>query len=331
MDLNTGVLGWYGKKNIGDESYKLSFPRLFNRHKLSFHDQLSGDFDHVILGGGDTISPKTIENILSYDCPKHLLSVSVSDLKDLGYLNQFDTVAVRSIQTREELASRGFFNIDYCPDFAFVLEASRSRGEKIWKKIFKESNRELYENKVVVVINSHLLAKNGESLIKSALFDKMIIEISSLCDNFNASFLFLPFGTGMPWDDRVTGSLVQSKCKFWQKNVEVYDAYSVQETLDIMAAADATISTRLHSSIFSIIGGTPFIDIVHNHKNKELLETVGLESYGVDYHAFSKDTLNDRLNYLFLNKADTITEIESVRDKQREVLFDFQKNKIFSI
>ena len=55
----------------------------------------------------------------------------------------------------------------------------------------------------------------------------------------------------MPWDDRVSNGMVASFCKFWKKNVVLYDELEVQDALDIISAADVVISSRLHSTIFS--------------------------------------------------------------------------------
>jgi polysaccharide pyruvyl transferase WcaK-like protein len=67
----------------------------------------------------------------------------------------------------------------------------------------------------------------------------------------------------------------------------IYNELDVQETLDIISASDAVVSTRLHSSIFSCATETPFLDITHSHKNKYFLETIKYEKASVGYEDFN--------------------------------------------
>src|SRR5207249_4018803 len=99
-------------------------------------------------------------------------------------------------------------------------------------------------------------------------FTKFSYDLAWVSDNTACSFVFMPFGTEMPHDDRTSNAFVSSRIKFWQKNSVIYDKLTVQETLDLVSACDAMISTRLHSSIFSVLAGVPLLDVTHNHKNK---------------------------------------------------------------
>ena len=52
-----GVVGWYGHGNIGDESYRLSFPKVFPQYDFVFTEKVQEPFmPAYVLGGGDIIS-----------------------------------------------------------------------------------------------------------------------------------------------------------------------------------------------------------------------------------------------------------------------------------
>ncbi|NJL70555.1 MAG: hypothetical protein HC888_02525 [Candidatus Competibacteraceae bacterium] len=324
MVLKSAVLGWYGKNNIGDESYKLSFPKLLPNHELTFADTISGEFDHIFLGGGDVVAPLSCAH-QRHTLQKHAVSVTVSDEASIDDLRMFDTLAVRDRLTVQKLQVAGL-NALYVPDFAFALKPDRENGWKLWKDLFKSEGRDLYQNRVVVTLNAHLMAKMSEPARKHMMFEHLMFELAHANDHFNASFLFLPFGTSMPWDDRIPGGIVQSRCKFWRKNLAVYNRLTVQETLDIYAAATVAVSTRLHSTIFATLGHTPFIDITHNHKNSAFLASTGLQDYGFDYWSFNHAQFNSLLDTLLKGRGEVREKLRVIANAERSSLASFQKD-----
>ena len=140
-------------------------------------------------------------------------------------------------------------------------------------------------------------------------------------DDTNASFVFIPFGGGDPQNDRITNGLAYAKCKFWKKNLMIYDQLSVQDTLDIFAAADASINTRLHASIFSTITGTPFIDLIHHDKNRVFVHSIMRPQWGLDYWHFNLNSARQLLNQFLGDKRKSDQkELLQIADKNREML-----------
>jgi hypothetical protein len=151
------VLGWYDtptsatlKMNIGDESYKLSFPKLFPEHEFVFCDTLKGiEPETVILGGGDVLYPSFINQIKTSKAKqKYAFSVNINNN---DYLSLFDRVISRNY----------YDNVEYCPDFAFALEANKERGKTIINNLFEQHKCELYENVIVLVMNNYLATKEN--------------------------------------------------------------------------------------------------------------------------------------------------------------------------
>ncbi len=316
------VLGWYGKKNIGDESYKLTFPKLFNNCEFTFTDDLKENgSDEYVLGGGDVLSEELINKITSLNKPCRIISVSANDKIDPAQINKFESVFVRDNQSLEILKQKNISS-NYLPDLAFALTPNKENGKKLIDTAFKDQKRHRYERIVVVVLNGYLLDNYEDNFdVRRFLnFQKLAFNLSHMMDSVNASFLFVPFGQDMPWDDRAANIAVLQKTKFWKKNAMIYSEDNVQNVLDIIAASDATISTRLHSTIFSIVGNVPFLDITHNHKNKWLLDTLNLNDFSVSYVDFDELKSKEKLNDLINNKDKYANLFSTISGEQKEKL-----------
>src|SRR5581483_6413019 len=229
-------------------------------------------------------------------------------------------IIVRDLESVRILQSKNI-SCSYYPDVAFVLEGDLENGRDIIKSEFKKQQRDLYNKVVVVVINGFLSDQQGNAydVRKFLAFQKLSYDLGHVMDYTPASFVFVPFGQHLPWDDRVTNGLVAQQCKFWKKNLVFWKELSVQDILDILAAADAVISTRLHSTIFSIATLTPFIDIIHNHKNAWLIETLNKKNWSMSYEAFEKENGKAMLKNIFDGRR--VKEIEQLLQGQRQLLY----------
>jgi polysaccharide pyruvyl transferase WcaK-like protein len=297
--LRCRVWGWYGKHNIGDESYKFCFPALFPNIQFEFEGSES-EYDLCVLGGGDILDPQFVQQALACRCPnKYILSVSAGPKAPIDLLNGFKQICVRDRRSEEFLRAKGV-KCSYMPDIALTLRPDVERGRAMMRRKFAEEGLDLYNKQVGVVLNAHLIySKEGMLARDMVAFLKAAQDIGKLADETSASFIFFPMSTGMPCDDRISNGYVASRCKFWKKNWLVQERLSVQETLDLVSACDLIISSRLHSSIFSLISHVPFLDLVHHDKNRSFLETMHLEGHGLSYWSFSfeelKNALDDRL------------------------------------
>lgn len=326
MRQRIGVVGFYDHANCGDESYKLSFPKLFPQYDFTFSDTPPPDADVAafVLGGGDVVGGKFITKMHAITKPKHIMSATLSSRSPLI---KYDSITVRDKESLAVAKDCGV-KASLCPDFAFALDSDPERGRSVIERLFKE--HELYERVIVVVANGYMMPADGEIEGKARLFDHFSYCLSKLADTTSASFLFLPFGvTPTPHDDRISSGIIASKCKFWKKNVVAYESLSVQETLDVISAADAMVSTRLHSSIFGCLCGTPFIDITHNHKNRAFLNEVNLQKLSMNYTGFGLDSLHAGIGEYLRDGRTLKKELLRISWDQKIRLERFAKNVRF--
>lgn len=312
------VVGWYNKRNAGDESYKLSFPALFD-YDFEFSERIKSGFDAYVLGGGDIVAPAFLKQFAKIEAPRHLMSVAFPEKINFALDGIFRSVLVRD---NASLANAKGVGLDatLVPDFAFALKGDAATGREMIRKTFDAANAELYEKIVGVVLNAHLMSEHDGLAYNFARFERFCFELAMAADHCNASFLFIPFGKMMPWDDRAANATAVSRCKFFKKNVCLYEEVDAQATLDIIAALDCLVSTRLHSTIFAISNAVPFVDVTHNHKNQNLLETISYEKASLPYRCANSDDLIAAINHSLKEKTDIAGELETIANRQRALL-----------
>ena len=168
-------------------------------------------------------------------------------------------------------------------------------------------------------MNSYLYYGEGKLARDHVTFEKVCFDLSRIMDGTNASFLLLPFGNGFPHNDRLANSVLYSKCKFWKKNIICYEQLDVQETLDVVSAANILIGTRLHASIFACIGGTPFIDLTHHNKTSLFLESVGKKEWGINYWNLNVERLKSLIEE-FLSENKHRADLLNIAENNKDIL-----------
>lgn len=296
------VNGWYDKQNVGDESYKEAFTRLFPDVSFVFSVAPLPNAAAYIVGGGDILTEELLRPFLLIDKPKHIMSVSFSRSFDKDLLSGFKSIIVRDNHSADIVRNIGLEPI-LCPDFSFVLTPNKTKGHKFIEEVFNKEEHDLYEKVIAIVINSHMIPEHGFSALQHSTLEKFCFDLAETIDLIPASFLFIPFGTKQPWDDRISNAIISYRCKYWKKNVLLYDVMKSQDVLDVISACDGVVSSRLHSSIFSSSCGVPFIDITFSHKNKMFLETLGYQKFAMSYEEFSKTKTVDMFNAILTDPS----------------------------
>jgi len=292
------VIGWYGHKNVGDESYKISFPKVFPASKFQFHPSQSNDDSIAILGGGDILDEKFVSKLLDQPAKKrYAISVSANSNSPVHLLDKVDGIWVRDYESVKFLNKHGI-TATYMPDVSTCLTGSPVNGNRLIERYYENEKLELYGKKVGIVFSSYLCSGKSDMLARDHItFNKVVSDLGSIIDSTSASFIFFPMSTGMPHDDRVTNGFLANQCKFWKKNYVVYDRLNVCDTVDLIAACDVIISTRLHASIFALNNNVPFIDITHHDKNLKFLKTIN-HKYTASYWNMDRNLMKNMLQNL---------------------------------
>jgi polysaccharide pyruvyl transferase WcaK-like protein len=270
------------------------------------------------LGGGDVVHQSYIKQINNLKIPIIAASVTITKQSDLNSLSIFKKIFVRDLRSLD-IARQYHNDVSYLPDFTFILTANPINGRQLIKGSFKE-----VDNKIITFcLNSYLSFNETISLSRDVvLFNRLVEELSRLCENTTADCLFLPFSTKLPWDDRAISSWIANRCKkTYDKNHVFYQNLSVQDVLDIISASNLIVSTRLHSSIFSTIAAVSFIDIVHHDKNLGFIETTGLLDWTTSFWQYDAIKVKDLVDE-FLKAEVPNKKLQNFTDICREKLID---------
>jgi polysaccharide pyruvyl transferase WcaK-like protein len=326
------AIGWYGHRNIGDESYRLSFPRLFPDASFSFSDLDTQPqrCDNAVLGGGDILYPAYVDRLLKIPASRRvILSVSANNSAPIDLLKQVDQIFVRDQRSADLLKSKGL-TCNLMPDASLCLQPNADAGRQWLKTQYSENGLELYQKRVGVVLNAHLYHSEPDLLARDFLtLMKCVWELGKLADNTSASFIFFPMSTQMPNDDRIPNAMISGRCKFWRKNLMIHERLTVQQTLDLIAACDVVISTRLHSTLFSVISETPFIDLTHHDKNRGYLNSLGLADWSESYWCCCYDKLKQLLQERLTNKGQYENVLKTIHARQVQELQQGADNVYF--
>jgi len=317
------VLGWYEHKNIGDDSYCLTFPLIFPKTDFTFLDKLEEPLPSCILGGGDVFGGYFLEHIQQAK-NKIALSVSIPENATKKQLEQFSTIVVRD-SFSASIAQSLNKDVLFYPDFSFALTPNKEHGNSYIINSFKKNNLDLYQKRIGIVINGNLIPNADTPANHYEAFESVCLALTDVIDTVNASFIFIPFCQSLPGDDTIANGYVAAKCKYFKKNLFIKEQLSVQNTLDVISACDIIISMRLHSSIFSVISGVPFIDILHNHKNTHFLNDLCYYR-SMSFWDFSKSELKKQINNIEQNYQDIVDELQGITSKNKDKLREMTAN-----
>lgn len=322
------TLGFYDKFNFGDETYKETFKYLFPVHEFTFVNQLNQNLidshDIVLLGGGNVLRNQYIQELRKVKNKKiYAYSVGMEDncTEDLSI---FSHIYARDPYTVNKLQNKKI-PTTFIPDAAFCLSGNPENGKLIVEKTFKEEGLDLYSKTIVIIINSYMAGLSNDSLARDAFnFIKFSYDVAKTIDETPASFIFVPFGIKQPHDDRTTNAWVASKCKFWKKNYVMFNQLNYNQVLDIIAYSNLVISSRLHSTIFSYITGTPFIDITHHSKNEVFVKMIEKSENSISYWNFDNTILKNKIKELLVlpKNKDFIKFQTILKEKTNEIHFD---------
>lgn len=281
--LNVLVLGYYDRKNMGDECYKYAFMRLFglstNIPTLNVQfkctddiDVLPEGIDVVICGGGDIINnyfmTKIQQLLLGFTGRVYAVSVGIPYKSAATYLHMFDHVFVRSQGDYDNaIEVVGERNVTLIGDISVGL----------WNQVSSlPKNTRTHKN-------------IGLSLAQPAFFNnphkaQLLADICSSLEHLhneldgNVTFHLLPFNV-LEESESECDLFVNDEFKLLLTNVGIKcETHKIDDPLALMRKIrtdiDAMVCMRYHSVMFSLITNTPFTALYTTKKIDKLLSDI---------------------------------------------------------
>ncbi len=285
------VLGFYGRHNLGDESYKRSFAAAFGTGaRLTFvciddaeHVGVGpGEYDLVVVGGGDVICPYFMDKLApllaDHAGAVCAVSVGVPYAADARYLRLFDHVFARSAEDHAlAVAELGASNATLVPDACALLRP-------LPLPLPLPPPRSGRARSVAVCLAQPMFHGNAHAPgLVSALCDALARFAGAAG---GAELHLLPFNTNeaqpSECDLLANAALAEALRAAGVRGVVCHGALGVDGTLRALAEADLVVASRFHAVAFAMLVGTPFAACYVSSKVGKLLRDAGCAGRSVE-------------------------------------------------
>lgn len=282
------VLGFYARKNAGDDCYEFALQRLIG--DMHLNASLNIDFkctddinvlpegvDIVICGGGDIVNQyfmSKVEKLISgYTGMVYAVSVGIPYKCDANYLQMFDHVFVRSSPDYEVAVKEvGEKNVSLCGDISLALY--NGLGPPKITPVQDQTSRPKVH--VGVCLAQPAFYDNS---FKSFLMNKLqraLVELYHEHDGM-IQYHLLPFNTNTDNMSECDIYIHQElQAALLDQSVDVVNHESLNGPLELLAFinnhTDYMVCMRYHSVMFSIICSKPFATLHSTQKIDSLLK-----------------------------------------------------------
>lgn len=286
------VLGWYGKGNLGDESFKEAFQTLWPRHAFDFYDAVppgaNEQYDACMIGGGSFLDAG-IPGIEKLKLPTAFVGIGACALKDMkpamaAALMDAKAVVVRDSASEAHLAKAGV--------------ECRGVGDLFFARPVPSSWIGRDSKAITVMLSEHVAPRGADCPEwKAASWNWFCRELAGTLDELvgDGYFVcFLPMSRTNEWDDTRAAAAVVTRMRrasvvTWDMDPSEYDYGDPDAVCRRIAESNLVISSRLHGAIFSAAVGAPCLAIAAHEK---------MESFALDacvnqnsYYACSRGQL----------------------------------------
>ncbi|SEP30579.1 Polysaccharide pyruvyl transferase family protein WcaK [Halogranum amylolyticum] len=270
--------------------------------------------DAVVIGGGGIFSrymgpyatklPLFALAALALGRPVHWTAVGVYDSTPervvrplVAALRRSDSVTVRDPASLDTLTRWGVSDVRLVDDPATWLSASPAHGRAILADAGVDPDRP------VLAIAARRVADPAAT---DRLFDAYRAVAETYADR-GWQLVYLPFcrhpTEPVERDQRVCVALA-ARC-----SGTVLPVATASDLLDVVAACDALVATRLHAMLFAHVAETPFVAVSYATKVQSLLDALGHADRGVSLADVSGPTLLDGLDRVTTRPGRTAGQI----------------------
>lgn len=193
-------------------------------------------------------------------------------------------VTVRDTQSADLLKELGVKNVQVLADAAYAIgyETRSEVPEKTLKPVKKR-----------VVLSLRSWADVRDEKMQSIIAE-MVIWLRVEKD---LETVFVPFQTCQT-DDRKIYEKIRQYLGKHAAGFSMLEAANFTEALQIIRDSKYVIGMRLHSVIFAVLTGRPFLGLSYSKKVRDFIATIGLEKFALDYKSLTLEELKKSFNCL---------------------------------
>ena len=311
------VIGWYDRRNLGDEAFKTSFNSLFGADAtVAFTtSDIIPHADKIVLGGGDVIKDYYLSKI-----PKDREFSIIG--AGLGYESEIELLEGRKIdklwlrnKKDVELARRvGLTKAEYMPDLLFAGPVYQHQ---------EKPPTEGRKKKMAVILTD---AVNFGVEFKSEQFyaEYMKYELALALDYLSEWYeiSFIPFSDyHYAYDSRMHMDVATRMNKASHTEMWSYTG-NTDLMINQLRDFDLVVTSKLHGMLFAVAAGTPFVNLGITRKSQVFAEEYGLDyKYSIPPYSFTYD------RFMAMVKAAESTLAQGELTKVRDLLVTQMESK----
>ena len=306
------VVGWYGKKNFGDElmASRLSQVLSRNGNTVSIYSDLCADGvldgtkdasyldqDVIVIGGGGIVTTDfwalrqpMLEELRKSRALIAFLNVNVTPecCEDAEFTSNLRSLNarwwVRDQMSVEILAGVGI-KAELVPDISFRVDLDRrdeAEPRSPYRQLSVFANYYTLEGLWENDLDRFIAAKKSANILAKYL-DWMI--------TFGWRVTFWPAQTAPFVDDRLAAAAVYAMMKNKEEATWVTECPDWKMLVQAVYASDLVVSMRYHTTTTALANGIPFVDITHHAKNRRLLAETSTSDMAVEFDQLSHHSL----------------------------------------
>jgi exopolysaccharide biosynthesis predicted pyruvyltransferase EpsI len=271
------ILGYYNRHNLGDDLFQYVLKKQFPKMSILFAnpDDINSIPSHVsiiLVGGGDLLNDyfmtKIRKLVYKTHCPVYGIGIGCPYPKLLNkeYLDIFDIILTRTKscydKLQQVLPGRAF----YGPDLVRMLPSIPKKKT----------------NKVGIFFANSICSPDSPLVQKLADIVNGIANKSSSCKGHKYHVILYAMNTSgsTKEDDNILNRAVY---KYVNQDVDIIEKpIKPEEAVSLFSEFQATVCTRFHAHILSLMTNTPFVSLFSTKKVKDLLQSENLSYLGTE-------------------------------------------------
>lgn len=304
-------LGWYGRRNSGDETFKLVHKAMFPSDNIKWITDSEipplKQSDVVVLGCGDVMRDFYIQR-MPESTRFFVFGVGLDGKSDSDVaISLRDRIIAGWFRNRTDvdyLVSQGV-NAFYTPDVVFQLKRDVNSN---WK------NRQIKEKKKMICFFSNnnsqhsLYSSDLNGFISSIVLKRNIASsLDAIADYYD--FIFFPLSKDWNDYDISFGTDVFSMMKRRDTVEIIEEQLGFHDIISMIEESDIVLTMKFHGIIYSILAETSFVNIGLSDKTQKVCEENGLSAISI-----APDTLNKDVFLKKLKKAEDEAILIKIKD-----------------
>lgn len=197
-------------------------------------------------------------------------------------LNNADGIYIRDIPDVELLREIGVNNVELIADLAFAVKSDMDLAKPILERYGLHSQKYIALTACEWFQSENFWTKDTMDFRKEK--EILTSSIARTIDETGLTVVFLPT---VVHDTKLANELKEMLNK--ENFIVLSNELTSGEMASVVANAKLLIGTRMHSIIFAIRAGVPFIANIYASKVKTLVERIGMEKYVIDFCEMNSD------------------------------------------